>query len=156
MRKTLIYFFFIAFVFLTACGNKKEEVKVFRNSGADNTGDSSVQVETQKQSGADSLSAAGNVLNIASGEAAGHIGGNAIVKGYVADVVVREKVAYLNFDKKYPKNTFTAVIFESKFSEVGDLSIYKNQNVEIEGIITEYKGKPQIIVSNKNQIRIVK
>lgn len=110
-------------------------------------------IETDK----DLTSASGeNILKITSSEANNHINANAIVKGYVADVVTMEKVAYLNFDKKYPKNTFSAVIFAEKFSEIGDLSIYKNQNVEVKGIITEYKGKPQIIVSSKNQISLVK
>ena len=78
------------------------------------------------------------------------------MKGYVTDVVIREKVAYLNFDKKYPKNSFSAVIFSEKFSEVGDLNIYKNKNVEVKGIISTYKGKSQIIISSKNQIKLSK
>jgi DNA/RNA endonuclease YhcR with UshA esterase domain len=145
-------------VVFSACGKKQEEVKIYKNS------DKRTTVETNTSGQADSLSqdenkltsAGENTLKIKSSEAINHINANAIVKGYVADVAGREKVAYLNFDKKYPKNTFTAVIFAEKFSEVGDLSIYKNQNVEVRGIITEYKGKPQIIINSKNQISIVK
>jgi DNA/RNA endonuclease YhcR with UshA esterase domain len=151
MKNVLIYF--LLFFLFASCGKKQEEVKVYKNSDKDST----VGVPGQDDTSSIKNSSAGeNILNISSSEASGHIGANAVVKGYVADVVTREKVAYLNFDKKYPKNTFSAVIFAEKFTEVGDLSIYKNQNVEIKGVITEYKGKPQIIVSSKNQISIVK
>lgn len=153
MNRLLITSFFILFLFIVSCGRKQEEVKVYKNSAKDTAGNVSGQTDSVNKN----TSAAGeNIIKITSSEANSHINANAVVKGYVADVVIREKVAYLNFDKKYPKNTFSAVIFEGKFSEVGDLSIYKNQNVEVKGIITEYKGKPQIIVSSKNQISIVK
>lgn len=138
---------------LSSCGRKQEEIKIYKNSGKDST----VNVFGQTDSSGIKTSSAGeNILKINSSEANSHINANAIVSGYVADVVEREKVAYLNFDKKYPKNTFTAVIFSEKFSEIGDLSVYKNQNVEIQGTITEYRGKPQIIITSKNQINIVK
>jgi hypothetical protein len=151
MKNILIYFFLL--FFFVSCGKKQEEVKIYKHSGNDSIGN----VIGHPDSSNKNISSSGeNILSITSSEANNHINASAVVKGYVADVVIREKVAYLNFDKKYPKNTFSAVIFEGKFSEVGDLSVYKNQNVEVKGIITEYKGKPQIIVSSKNQISIVK
>jgi DNA/RNA endonuclease YhcR with UshA esterase domain len=157
MNKLLITSFFILLLFFSSCGRKQEEVRIYKNSSKDSTENTSVQTDSSSQNGKELNTAAGeNIVKITSSEANSHINANAVVKGYVADVVIREKVAYLNFDKKYPKNTFSAVIFEGKFSEVGDLSIYKNQNVEVKGIITEYKGKPQIIISSKNQISIVK
>ena len=153
MSKFFIYSIFIFFISFASCGRKQEEVKIYKNSAKDSTGNVSEQTDSLNKN---TSSAGENVIKITSSDANNHINVNAVVKGYVADVVIREKVAYLNFDKKYPKNTFSAVIFESIFSEVGDLSIYKNQNVEVKGVITEYKGKPQIIVSSKNQISLVK
>lgn len=136
-----------------SCGKKQEEVRIHKTSAKDTTGNFYGQADSLNKN----ISSAGeDILKITSSEASNYINVNAIVKGYVADVAVREKVAYLNFDKKYPKNTFTAVIFAEKFEAIGDLSIYKNQNVEVKGVITEYKGKPQIIISSKNQISIVK
>jgi hypothetical protein len=146
---------FLLFLF-ASCGRKQEEVKIHKNFAKDSTVNASENKDSINQNENVQTTSAGEVLKITSSEANIHINANAIVMGYVADVVVREKVSYLNFDKKYPKNTFSAVIFAEKFDEIGDLSIYKNQNVEIKGIITEYKGKPQIIVSSKNQISIVK
>lgn len=152
--KRLLILLLSVFLF-SSCGKKQEEVKIYKNSAKDSTEKIYKQSDTLNHN--ELTTAAGeDIIKISSSDASGNINKNAVVKGYVADVVVREKVAYLNFDKKYPKNTFSAVIFAEKFEEVGELNIYKNQNVEVKGVITEYKGKPQIIVSSKNQITIVK
>lgn len=76
------------------------------------------------------------------------------VKGFVADVYQSDKVAYLNFIKKYPDNPFSGVIFARTFEEFGDLQEYSNKNVEITGRISTYRGKPQMILDKKSQIKI--
>ncbi len=75
------------------------------------------------------------------------------VKGFVADIYQSEKVAYLNFVEKYPDNPFTAVIFASKFADFPDIGKYKNKNVEVSGYISQFKGKPQIILNDPKQIK---
>ncbi|MCX7833390.1 MAG: hypothetical protein N2490_04190 [Ignavibacteria bacterium] len=77
------------------------------------------------------------------------------VKGYVAQVVMRPKVNYLNFDKKYPDNTFTVVIFPDDMYKFDDLMKYQNKNVKVTGRISLYKGRPQIIVNSTSQIKII-
>lgn len=77
------------------------------------------------------------------------------VKGYVAEVVLRPKVNYLNFDKKYPDNTFTAVIFPDDMYKFEDLMKYQNKNVKVTGRISLYKGKPQIVINSTSQLKIV-
>jgi len=94
------------------------------------------------------------VFRINSSKISGYIGKTCVVKGLVVDVVEREKVAYLNFDKKYPKNSMSGTIFQSSFDKFGDLSKYKNKTVEITGKVTEFNGKPQIIMNSPNQIKI--
>ena len=67
-----------------------------------------------------------------------------------------KKTTYINFGKPYPNTTFTAVIFE------GDLPNFKytpsdflkDKNVCITGKVVIYKGKPEIIVSKEEQIKI--
>ena len=88
-------------------------------------------------------------------EANSFVGKNVIVKGYVASVFMTDKVAYLNFEKKYPDNPFSAVIFEKHFSDFDDLTKYENRTVEVKGRVTKYKGKPQIILNSEGQISIV-
>ena len=92
---------------------------------------------------------------IKSTEANSFIGKSVILKGYIADVFMTDKVAYLNFEKKYPDNPFSGVIFEKHFSDFDDLTKYENRTVEVKGRVTKYKGKPQIILNSENQIRIV-
>ena len=87
-------------------------------------------------------------------EANSFVGKSVSVKGYVASVFMTDKVAYLNFEKKYPDNTFTAVVFEKNFSVFDDLTKYENRTVEVKGRVTKYKGKPQIILNSESQIRI--
>jgi len=94
-------------------------------------------------------------VRIKSTEAKSYVGEYAIVQGYVASVYEREKVVYLNFEKSYPDNPFTAVIFAKHFSDFDDLTEYENRIVEVKGEIKEYKGKPQIILNSEDQIKII-
>ena len=164
MKHLIILLF--SFVLLTGCGQKKEEVKITKTdepkkeaveekkitAETENTEETETKEETVSKP--DKKTSA-QYVNLKSYETAGNKGSNAVVTGYVADVVVREKVAYLNFDNKYPKNTFTAVIFPDKFEVFGDLMDYKNKTVEVKGKIGEFNGKPQIILNNKSQLKII-
>jgi DNA/RNA endonuclease YhcR with UshA esterase domain len=94
-------------------------------------------------------------VTIKSTEVKSFVGKYVVVNGYVADVVIRDKVAYLNFERKFPDNPFSAVIFAKHFSDFDDLNEYKNRTVEVRGKVTEYRGKPQIILNSENQVRIV-
>ncbi len=87
-------------------------------------------------------------------EAGNYIGRIVAVKGFVAEVHKSENVEYLNFVEKFPENPFTGVIFKSKFEEIGDINVYENKNVQITGLVSTYKGKPQIVIVNKSQIKI--
>lgn len=96
------------------------------------------------------------IKRITTSEAGVNIGKEVVLAGVVAQVTKRNKVSYLNFDNKYPKHTFTGVIFASNYAKFGDLSIYEKKNVELTGTITEYNGKPQIILNSPEQIKIIK
>jgi hypothetical protein len=150
-------FILVLFVFLfSGCGKKQGEIEIkkFEDNKTVNIPDSSVKPSVEKKE----LQASGNseVQKISSKEAKSYINQNAVVTGFVADVAIREKVSYLNFDFKFPKNTFAGVIFKKEFDKFGDLSKYKNKTVEINGTITEYNKKPQIILTSTTQIKIIK
>jgi hypothetical protein len=168
MKRLLIVLLSLGFVM--GCGKKKEEVTVTKTnepvnqSALKNTDsikekvESATEEEEESKPPPDGNKSSGNrneYINLKASETADKVGSKAVVTGYVADVVIREKVAYLNFDGKYPRNTFTAVIFPDKFEVFGDLMSYKNKTIEVRGKIGTYSGKPQIILNNKNQIRIV-
>jgi len=155
MKNIFLLSFLILPLIISSCGKKQEEVKINKVSVQK---DSSVTgtIESKDTNTVIPESSGETIKTYSSSEAKDHLNEDAVVKGYVADVVVREKVSYLNFDRKYPKNTFSGVVFEEKFNEVGDLEIYRNKNVELKGKITIYKGKPQIIITSKNQIKLLK
>lgn len=88
-------------------------------------------------------------------QAKDHVGSVVTVKGFVAEVHKSEKVEYLNFVEKFPENPFSGVIFSSSFKDFGDITIYEGKNVELTGRVTVYKGKPQIIMDSKEQVKIL-
>ena len=98
---------------------------------------------------------AGNTINWK--DAASYYGKYMTVEGIIVSGKCLPKVCFLNFDKDY-RTTFTAVIFASdltKFPPNPD-RFYYNQKVQVTGIIKEYKGKPEIILKEPDQIKITK
>jgi hypothetical protein len=89
-------------------------------------------------------------------EANEYLGKEVTVNGLVAEVHRTDKVAYLNFVQKFPKTPFAAVIFENRFSSFPNLDKYSGKTVEVTGRVSSYKDKPQIILDNDSQIKIVK
>ena len=78
-----------------------------------------------------------------------------VVTGKVVEVTIRPNVTILNLDQASPDSPFTAVIFQENVSQFGDLQKFKGQAVEINGTITEYHDKPEIILESPGQIKVV-
>jgi S1/P1 Nuclease len=78
-----------------------------------------------------------------------------IVTGKVAQVSSRPNITFINLDQPGRNSPFTAVIFPDNISLFGDVQKYQAQNVEISGTITEYHGKPEIILATPDQIKVV-
>lgn len=97
----------------------------------------------------------GELRKVSSREAAKFIGDSLTVAGYIADVFESEKVVYLNFEKKFPRNVFTCTIFAGNAGRFGELKLYKGKNVEVTGKVTSYKNKPQMILWSEAQIKIL-
>ncbi|MEM2932885.1 MAG: thermonuclease family protein [Candidatus Pacearchaeota archaeon] len=90
-------------------------------------------------------------------DAKNYIGEEKIVEGTVVDIgKSKTNTTFLNFEKPYPYQCFTAVILSSSLNNFQDVNIYKNKIVKVKGIIKEYKGKPEIILENQEQIEIIK
>lgn len=87
-------------------------------------------------------------------DADGYNGKTVTVKGFVADIYKSDKVAYLNFVEKFPKNPFTAVIFARQFEDFPDVTKFRGKDVEVTGRVSMYKGKPQIILNNPSQLKV--
>ena len=94
-------------------------------------------------------------IKIKASEAKANIGTNAIVTGKIAEVNKTERIIRLNFDEKYPKNTFTAVIFPDHMKEFSDMEKLQDKTVEVSGKITAYRDHPQIVVTSTNQLKVL-
>lgn len=151
--QNLIYVLLIL-VLVNGCSKNEElqEIKVNKHE-VNEPGD-----KTENNSDKDNNTSANkqtSLQTISSPEVKNHIGDSLIVRGFIAHIFRTDKVAYLNFEKKFPKNLLTATIFPDNFNEFGDLSKYNKKNVEIAGKISMYKNKPQIILTKSDQIKIV-
>lgn len=88
-------------------------------------------------------------------EAIEHLNEEAIVEGKIAEVYVsKNNNAFLNFEKPYPNQCFTAVIFSHYLDKFKNLKDYEGNVVRVKGKIKEYKGKAEIILKDPNQIEI--
>ena len=65
---------------------------------------------------------------------------------------------FLDFDKHYPKQDFTGFIPSASVTDCGGAYFLKSltgKQVKITGKIIDYKGKPEIILTQKNQIEVL-
>jgi len=89
-----------------------------------------------------------------------YLGRELIVEGRIVDTYrdLKSNTVFLNFEKSYPNQCFTGVIFSSdlyKFVQNPE-DYYLNKTVRIFGEVKEYKGRPEIILETPSQIEIGK
>lgn len=155
MKINFVLLVFIAAVLISGCNeeNPHKEISLKKNESVERleiySGNSiSKYSESVFTEGA-------SLKKISAKEIKQHIGDSLNVTGYVAEVYLSDKVAYLNMESKFPKNIFSCTIFSSKFYEFGDLSAFKGKNIEVTGKVTTFKNKIQIILNSKDQIKII-
>jgi DNA/RNA endonuclease YhcR with UshA esterase domain len=97
-----------------------------------------------------------NAGMIGASGAAAHIGQTATVEGTVSEVHTAQsgKATFIDMDGNYPNEAFTAVIFAENMTSVGDVSDLTGKKVDITGTIQSYRGRPEIIVRSRDQIRV--
>jgi DNA/RNA endonuclease YhcR with UshA esterase domain len=92
---------------------------------------------------------------IGTAEAAKHYDESLTITGKVAQVTIRPRVIFLNLDQTFPDAPFTAVIFSGHTNAFGDLPKLKGRDVELTGTVTNYQGKPEIVLTNAAQLKVV-
>ena len=92
---------------------------------------------------------------IGTGDAAKHYDETMIVTGKVAQVTVRPNIVFINLDLPHPDSPFTGVIFPNATNQFGDLSALKGKAVELTGKIKKYHDKPEIELTQSNQLQVV-
>lgn len=89
-----------------------------------------------------------------------YLGKEILVEGTVVDTYrhLKSNTVFLNFEKAYPNQCFTGVIFSSdqyKFVQNPE-EYYLNKTVRLKGKVEEYKGRPEIILKDPSQIEVGK
>jgi hypothetical protein len=92
-------------------------------------------------------------------EAKAHIGENATVCGRVVSAryvsTSKGKPTFLNFDKEYPQEVFTIIIWGENREKFGSPDEkYRGKEICVSGTITDYRGVPEIVASDPAQITI--
>jgi DNA/RNA endonuclease YhcR with UshA esterase domain len=96
-----------------------------------------------------------SVARISATEAKSHVGAEVIVTGKVAEVNKNERLVRLNLDKGYPNQPFTAIIFADHTNLFPEVEKLKDKSVEVSGKIADYRGRPEIIITSTNQLKVV-
>ncbi|MGO9325182.1 MAG: hypothetical protein ACLP07_11530 [Terracidiphilus sp.] len=88
-------------------------------------------------------------------DAKNHIGGNATVCGKVASertaTSSRGEPTFINLDAAYPNQVFTILIWGEDRKNVGELPRL-GSDACASGVIQEYRGVPEIVVRNGDQL----
>ena len=83
------------------------------------------------------------------------VGERKCIYGKVINVYVSKKGnVFLDFCQDYRTCPFSAVIFQLNVSKFSDLSKYQGKNIELTGLIKTYKGRPEIVINEPQQIKI--
>lgn len=88
-------------------------------------------------------------------EAGKLIGTNAVVVGKVAEVFKTAKVIRINFEEKYPKHVFSAIVFTRNFNVFTNLETLVGKTVEVSGKVALFNRKPEIILNSRGQMRVL-
>jgi hypothetical protein len=78
-----------------------------------------------------------------------------IVTDRVAHVTLRPTIVFLNLNQRYPDSPLTCVIKGSDTNNFSDLKNYQDKEVEVSGRIADFQGKPEMVLTNTNQIKIL-
>ena len=88
--------------------------------------------------------------------AAEYLGRYVETDGVIVSSYNSGKVCYLNFDKNY-KETLALIIFASNLNRFPEKpeKFYLGKKVRVEGRIKDYKGRLEIVLGSKEQIKII-
>jgi len=90
-------------------------------------------------------------------QAKDHVGERATVCGTVASAKFAEKTkgspTFLDFEKPFPRQLFTAVIWGDDRPKFGQPEVeYQGKKICVTGEIKLFRKRPEIVVTEKNQI----
>ena len=89
-------------------------------------------------------------------EAHKYYGKKVTVEGKIVSTYNSDKACFLNFHTNWRKY-FTAVIFAPDFDKFpsNPEDYFQDKKVQVTGVVKEYEGKPEIILKNPSQIKVI-
>ena len=101
-----------------------------------------------------SSSLAADEITIDAKDAAQYVGQTVVVSGTVADVhQFKGGSILLDFGAKYPNDVFEVYIPRNLVDVTGNMREYESKDMDVEGTIILYKGKPEIKLEDAGQLR---
>lgn len=94
------------------------------------------------------------VRTIPAAEAGNYVGQSVTVEGTVSGVSRLGSVTFIDMGGCYPNSAFAGVIFADDMAASGDVSGLAGKTVDVTGVVKLYKGKPEIVIRSKDQIRV--
>lgn len=93
--------------------------------------------------------------SVPASSAVAYVGQTVTVEGVVGEVHTARsgKATFIDLDGRYPNQPFTAVIFADDMAAVGGVSDLEGTEVSVTGHMQMYRGRPEIIVHSRAQIR---
>jgi DNA/RNA endonuclease YhcR with UshA esterase domain len=85
-------------------------------------------------------------------EAKTKVGETVTVEAKVVEVNKTEKIVRINLGARFPKQELTLVVFPANFSKFEDVEKLEGKTVRVSGKVTEYQGRPQIVLDRKDQL----
>lgn len=104
------------------------------------------------------LFSAGSLVadEVPAAQANNHVGENTSVCGLVTGIHQarnsRGKPTFINLDKPYPAQDFTVMIWDDDRPAFGNLDQYNGKQICAHGRITEYHGKPEMVLHSANSL----
>jgi TonB family protein len=89
-------------------------------------------------------------------EAAKHVGEEVVVQGTIDQIATTVNLTtHINMGGRYPKHVFTATILRAKQALFTGVKSYEGKPAEVQGVVRLYRGKPEIMLNDASQLRLV-
>jgi len=88
-------------------------------------------------------------------EATNYLNQRVIVVDEVVQVAMRSNIWLLHLNQKYPKSPLNAVIRREATNNFSNINVYRGQQVEITGVITQGHGRLELAMTSPDQIKIL-
>lgn len=88
-------------------------------------------------------------------QAAQYVGKEVIVQGKVTQIVLSVNLTtHINLGGIYPNHVFTARAFKVNQPLFANIREYEGKVVQVRGVVRLYRNKPEIVMTERTQIRL--